>query len=275
MKKSVVIFVVTVFSLLLVTPAFALSRGEAEKVIEKLTWKNVVVRTEYSSLSNDGKILIKNGYAMSQGRGYYQPLPDLMPYFYDVVECPREPGVIIISGGECEDVILILGKWYKAKCTGIRMVDNGSCIAHFTLSVKANKVGKLLGVKKEFPLVVELTKWDDGWRYEKVLWDKMKAQDRWVKKSLYGFDNDIGCINSPLWQMHELKIYAKDYQKMLSQLEKTDDIEYLDTVAWVYKDHGNTAKAVKIYEERILPVARGEGGEALQKYLKYYEKIKK
>ncbi len=248
MKKSVVFFVVAVFSLLLITPAFALN-------------------------SNDAKILIKNGYAKGRNNDYYQPTPELMPYFYDVVACPMDPNVFW-SSGECKDILLILGKWHKATCTGIRMIDNGTCIAYFTLSVMANEIGKLLGVKKEIPLIVKLTKWDDGWRYEKALWKKMKNQDSWVKNSLNRFSSDLSCINQSLWQMHEFKIYAKEYQKMVKQLEKSDDISDLDTVAWVYKDNGNTAKAVKIYEERILPVARSEGGEELQEYLNYYKRIK-
>ncbi len=96
-------------------------------------------------------------------------------------------------------------------------------------------------------------------------------------------------VNSYLWHMHETKKYTKNYKFYLKWLENSinksgyDDISLLDTIAWVYKDHGNKKKAIQIYETRILPWVdiwfendkQGKNKAFRNKWKKYYEAIKK
>jgi len=66
-------------------------------------------------------------------------------------------------------------------------------------------------------------------------------------------------VNLYLWHMHETKKYTKNYLFYLKWQENSiaksgyDDINFLDTIAWVYKDHNNKKKAIEIYQTRILP----------------------
>jgi hypothetical protein len=89
--------------------------------------------------------------------------------------------------------------------------------------------------------------------------------------------------------MHETKKYTKNYKFYLKWLEHSieksgyDDINYLDTIAWVYKDHKNKKKAIEIYETRILPWVdvefeddpKGLNKKFRDKWIKYYKAIKK
>ncbi len=67
-------------------------------------------------------------------------------------------------------------------------------------------------------------------------------------------------LNKLLSEMHKSGKYQAGYEIMLEELEsyatKIFDIDYLDTVAWVYKDNGNRKKAIKIYETFLLPALK-------------------
>jgi len=90
-------------------------------------------------------------------------------------------------------------------------------------------------------------------------------------------------VNNYLWHMHEIGKYDKSYKFYLTWLEKYlessgfDDINYLDTIARVYKDNGNKKKAIYIYETRIIPWVELEYKDKKfqQKWKKYYDGIKK
>ncbi len=66
-------------------------------------------------------------------------------------------------------------------------------------------------------------------------------------------------VNSYLWHMHETKKYVPSYKFYVKWLENYlnqsgyDDINFWDTIAWTYKDHGDKKTALKIYRTRILP----------------------
>ena len=80
-------------------------------------------------------------------------------------------------------------------------------------------------------------------------------------------------VNTYLWNMHEKGAYTKDYKFYLNYLEHSDDINHLDTVAWVYKDHSNRAKAIEIYKKRIMPWVKIEKPKIQQEYQKYFQQI--
>ncbi len=92
-------------------------------------------------------------------------------------------------------------------------------------------------------------------------------------------------VNSYLWHMHENKKYTQNYKFYLKWQENSiaksgyDDISFLDTIAWVYKDNGNRKKAIEIYETRILPwvdIWFKDNKKAFRdKWKKYYKDIKK
>jgi len=95
-------------------------------------------------------------------------------------------------------------------------------------------------------------------------------------------------VNAYLWHMHETK-YTKNYKFYLKWQENSiaksgyDDINFLDTIAWVYKDNGNKKKAIEIYETRIVPWVDirfnddkyGENKKFREEWIAYYKAIKK
>ena len=82
-------------------------------------------------------------------------------------------------------------------------------------------------------------------------------------------------LNMFLWNMHETQQYIESYNFFLERLENnTSNPNCLDTVAWVYKDHGDQEKAIQIYTTRILPTIQKTGdSEQIAKFNKYFEEI--
>jgi len=80
-------------------------------------------------------------------------------------------------------------------------------------------------------------------------------------------------VNTYLWNMHESGKYSKDYMFYLKYLEQADEINHLDTVAWVYKDNGNKKKAIQIYKTRILSWVKIEDEKTQEKYKQYFQQI--
>lgn len=74
----------------------------------------------------------------------------------------------------------------------------------------------------------------------------------------------IDSINNKLWEMHIEKRYSPLYKKLIEKFEsKIKHIEYLDTLAWVYSDNNNSKKALKIYEQKILPLLKKDNNESI------------
>ena len=80
-------------------------------------------------------------------------------------------------------------------------------------------------------------------------------------------------VNTYLWKMHKIGKYSKDYTFFLKYLEQSDDINDLDTVAWVYKDNGNKQKAIEIYKQRILPWLKIESPKIQNKFKRHFQEI--
>ncbi len=81
-------------------------------------------------------------------------------------------------------------------------------------------------------------------------------------------------VNTYLWDMHKEGKLEDGYQFYLQYLEKSDNLDYLDTVAWIYYDSGNKKKAIEIYKKRILPWAAIEDESEKERWKKNYEKLK-
>ncbi len=76
--------------------------------------------------------------------------------------------------------------------------------------------------------------------------------------------------------MHKHHLYSNNYKELLSELETSDQINSLDTVAWAYKDNDNKDKAVKLYQNKIMPfVEKNMSQEEIEKFKGYFEEIKK
>ncbi len=95
-------------------------------------------------------------------------------------------------------------------------------------------------------------------------------------KKLNGFSSKHSMLNAVLWNMHKHHLYSNNYKELLSELETSDQINSLDTVAWAYKDNDNKDKAVKLYQNKIMPfVEKNMSQEEIEKFKGYFEEIKK
>jgi hypothetical protein len=87
---------------------------------------------------------------------------------------------------------------------------------------------------------------------------------------------DNEAINEFLWAMHTSGKPVDNYEPLVQILRTTDEISFLDTVAWVYKDHGKREDAIELYESRILPTIRRKGTpDQVKHFQDSYERIKK
>ena len=80
-------------------------------------------------------------------------------------------------------------------------------------------------------------------------------------------------VNTYLWNMHKKHKYNNDYEVYAKYLEKSNKLDHLDTVAYVYYDHNNTKKAIEIYEQRILPWLKFEKKKKIRNFEKNYKKF--
>lgn len=80
-------------------------------------------------------------------------------------------------------------------------------------------------------------------------------------------------INGYLWDMHTKKKYDAQYVYYLTELEKSSDINYQDTLAWVYYDNNDSQKAVEIYEKHVMPWLRFEKRQKRNSFERNYKKF--
>ena len=80
-------------------------------------------------------------------------------------------------------------------------------------------------------------------------------------------------INSYLWDMHKAKKYDTQYIYYSKELEKSSDIDYQDTLAWVYYDNNDSQKAVEIYEKHVMPWLRFEKRQKRNSFERNYKKF--
>jgi len=88
--------------------------------------------------------------------------------------------------------------------------------------------------------------------------------------------NNVAIANAHLWNMHLVKNYTKNYKFYLNFLEKNaKSYRYWDTVAVVYLENNKAKKALKIYEEKVMPWLVGADKADVPVYQSKYETIKK
>lgn len=80
-------------------------------------------------------------------------------------------------------------------------------------------------------------------------------------------------INSYLWDMHQAKKYDTQYIYYLKELEKSTNIDHLDTLAWVYYDNNDSQKAAEIYEKHVMPWLRFEKRQKRNSFERNYKKF--
>ncbi len=245
--------------------SMTLTRESARELFKKMNWEyvNIKINPAYNN-PHGGSLLVSGGYAnepdypVSWQGTFVEPLPKLMSYCYKFgYETKLQYGIIV-----------------AIETTGISTIDENNRKVEFNLTIEQSEVGKLIGGPTSIPIVTKFQLYDDGWRLKKVLWDETNALSDWNKNILSGFYTEEGYLNKVLRNMHKMKQYSPDYKQLLTKLEQTNHAAYLYTVAWVYKDNGDTEKAIKLYEERILPAVKKSGGD-IEKYKRYFKEIKK
>jgi len=84
-------------------------------------------------------------------------------------------------------------------------------------------------------------------------------------------------INDLLWAMHEKQLYLPGWEPLLPILEArhSDDVNNLDTIAWVHLDLGHYDRARQVYEQEILPrLDKLPAGDAnIAKFKQYYQQL--
>jgi hypothetical protein len=255
--------------------AIELSRTVAEKEFMKRVGEQIVVKIQAPPDSEYTKLFVKNEYA-TPGKGSdlaFIPTSKLMPFFIETKSgASMSRGNVHYFGGFN---FLHYGTVRDAKVTGISPLDNSNNSVEIELQVEPNEIGKLLGNYRKIFIVTKYKLYDDGWRFKEIDWKETNSLNSWNEKLLSGFWRTESILNKVLWNMHEMKRYSNNYASLLSELEKSENISYLDTAAWVYKDNGMKDKAIDIYEKKIIPSLKQSGNEIeLNKFIDYLDKIK-
>lgn len=75
-------------------------------------------------------------------------------------------------------------------------------------------------------------------------------------------------VNNWLWQQVRKGSYEEGWLYSAKMLEKSNSIAHIDTAARSYFDNGMHSRAIELYEEKIMPVARAYGGSYEATYRK-------
>lgn len=258
-----------------------LDRGTAEQIIAGRGLDYAIIRVGATNNLSFEDIMVTNHLAlpkqnamdMSRRQDNITLLPAAMPYFLKYEASQSRNGGMCLMG--CLDILLSYGRVTNFTCTGISTIDANHKKVEFEFSVEKSEIGRIIGGPTAIKMATLFELYDDGWRYKEILWNESLALTGWNKSYLTQFMSTDQYANSVLWNMHESGTYSPDSAALLAILEKTKDPAALDTVAWVYKDSGDTQKAVDIYENRLLPILRDSGNlNELKKYQGYLEKIR-
>lgn len=250
-----------------------LDRSRAEKIFKDQGLIFVVLQNDLKLENRDAQKLCDNNYLSisDRERERFVPTRKIMPYF------TNDRTFVGFLGREYNvGANLMSGKVTRVKSTGIEEKDVNNKIVYFDLELEPNEVGEILGLKRNMPLVVSFKLFDDGWRMEKILWEETNNADKWVSQYVAGLDTEIEYMNYVLLNMHKKNFYAENYREFLAKLEKSDDPNCLNTVAWVYKDNGDKKKGISIYENRLMPMLKKMGdNDVMAKYEKLEAEIRR
>jgi hypothetical protein len=84
-------------------------------------------------------------------------------------------------------------------------------------------------------------------------------------------DNELKEISSYFWRNKKLNKKIPGYEAFAEELEKSNKTSHWDTAAQIYAFHGQKDKAKKLYEERILPIARATCSGCVSNYRVTFE----
>lgn len=276
-----------------------LSRSKVIKLMDEYDHKSVIV-THY--LSKDGKAgeetEIGTRYLAEEFVNYHfikrttknwrtvrvsaemiiKPTPKLANAIYSYKRIRWENHDGSLAGVAIEELKAHIGDVSSMEVKGIKSApdDLNKRVAEIELTVSTNEVGEeFYGKELQFPILVEFILYDDGWRYEKVLWDESKQKSSFVKNEIAAFATPVRTMNSVLWNMHKLGNYSDTWESLASKLEKSDKYNDIDTAAWAYHDNGNIEKGLSLYENKVMPKVRDQGDpNVIESFSRYFESMK-
>jgi len=72
-------------------------------------------------------------------------------------------------------------------------------------------------------------------------------------------NSDLKSMRKYLQNRNAQKIKTPGYKAFTDALESTNDIEFLSTAAYTHYINGNNKESIRIYEQKLLPIARIRG----------------
>ena len=225
---------------------------------------------------------IKSGWlgrsSVSSAEFLIKPTAKLMDYLYSHNKTDYKNRDGSLAGVGYNTVYPHIGDIVKVEVKGIRAdaTDVNKKIAEIEYTVTANKLGKIFYPETfTFPYFAEFVLYDDGWRFEKTLWDLANSKSSFVKEDLYGLYSEEKLNGAILWSMHKVGIYSLDWNKLAKQVEGSKDYWNIGSAAWAYHDNGDTEKGIGLYKNKVMVGVRKTGDpEKISKFEKYFETMK-
>jgi len=225
---------------------------------------------------------IKSGFwGRSQTREFVelvQPKSKLVGFLDDYFTVNWENKDKSIAGSGYKYFLTNVADITSIAIVGIRVDANdvNKRIVEMKFNVRSNNIGKLFYAEEfSIPHFAEFTLYDDGWKYEKALFDLAESKSTFVKDDLYRYKSKSSLEGSALWKMHKLGLYSENWEEIAKRLEVSNDPSRVGAAAWAYHDHDMNQKALSLYEGFVIPkIEETKDPKQIKSVNEYYEKLK-
>lgn len=185
-----------------------------------------------------------------------------------------ECGLLYCSREYKQNISIYIGELKNVNITGIEKVSDTVNVATFEVAAKKTNVAdRLFSDFRVIEGVIEYQLWDDGWREKSFKVSNPFELSYGVMDINSSTKSDTGLAVEKLRLMHKLGKYFGSYKKLIKTILNDKDAKpwEISTAARAYCDNGNTKKAYRIFEKRILKKLEGE---ELANWTKTYEEFR-
>ncbi|MBT8113755.1 MAG: hypothetical protein KJP04_00125 [Arenicella sp.] len=221
---------------------------------------------EKVDLSAKGKALMMRGYLKSEPMVYIESRP-LFAEQYDLQQIKLAPSImdallrytakrntdpeLLPAYNSIASARLQIGRISEASVTSLKASGRSRYTVHYNLTIELNDLGSILypeGLR--IPWAAEFDYGADGWQRQLGYAQEM---DGLLRDEFAGFVSRPLLIIRGLRAMYKAGVYPPDWRDFVGAVEDTKEFAVLEDVAWAYHNNGESARAISIYESKILP----------------------
>ena len=222
---------------------------------------------EKVDLSAKAKILVRRGYLRTETIAYKESRPVFAeqiileqiklepPIMNTLLRYTEKENRDFESLAEFNSVVsarLHIGRIKEVSVSDINAAGSRQYTVNYDLIIQLNDLGSILypaGLR--IPWRAEFVYGADGWTRQL---GNAGEKDALLKDEFSGFVSKSRLLVSGLGAMYETGVYPTDWRDFVAGVEDSEEFTVLEDVAWAYHNNGESARAIALYENKILPL---------------------